>query len=341
MANIFPSQVKAHPSFSEPDLILTYAQPSGAFATLADGKPRVKLEPDDLYVYVNTLDLRTDSKASQSSFNAYPSASLVANYISTQTYRIGCGAIYNRDDMQAASRYAISLPHAQDFAIKQGLFQQIRNGLLYGFTPANGEGLLNASGATAVTLPPDSYGNTNILTYDNGQFAIWLLAQVQALKTSMFQYGYDIHNKIVILAPQRILGTLMTQNIVQVTSYQRPGAGTATTLEVVKDVLQELGDQLEWHFDDTLIGKGAGGSDMMILTIPEVETPRIPGVNTGLFNEVKPSMNDVNLLYADVAVPVKIQSPMPNAAIREVQEIRVTSGWNARGAGVYLLSVPY
>lgn len=341
MANVFPSQVKVHPSFSEPDLILTYAQPSGAFSTLADGKPRVKLAQDDLYVYVNTLDIRTDAKASQSSFNAYPSANLVAGYVSTQTYRVGCGAIYNRDDMQAASRYAISLPHAQDFAIKQGIFQQLRNGLLYGFTPSNGEGLLNASGATAVTLPPDSYGNTTLRTYDNGQIALWLLTQIESLKTSMFQYGYDIHNKIVLLAPQRILGTLMTQNIVQVTSYQRPGAGTSSSLDVIKRQLEDFGDKLEWCFDDTLIGKGASGDDMMVMTIPEIETPRIPGINTGMFNEVKPALNDINLMYADLAIPVKIQSPMPNAAIREVQEIRVTAGWNARGAGIYLLSIPY
>lgn len=341
MANLFPSQAKVTPSFSEPELIIKYAQASGAFSILQGAKPRVKLGQGDLYVYINSLDLTTDSMASQSASNFLPSASLIASYNSTQTYLIRTRAIYDHHDMQAASNYAVALPQAQDLAMRQGIVQQMRTGLLYGFTPANGEGILNTVGATAVTLPPDPYGNTTVSTYDNGAMALFILNQIVARKTAMFQSGATVKNKIVILSPQRIGLQLQYANIVQITSYQRAGAGSATTGGTIDQVAAMAGDEVEWQYDDTLIGKGAGGTDAVIITIPEVEVPDIEGINTNVFGGLQPSMKAVNVMYADMAAPRKIPTPTPDGAITEIQEIRVTSGWTLRPEGLAIVSMPY
>ncbi|OYV83435.1 MAG: DUF2184 domain-containing protein [Parcubacteria group bacterium 21-54-25] len=341
MSNFFPAQAKVTPSFSEPDLIITYAQPSGAFAALQGGKPRVKIGSEDLYVYINSLDLRTDVQASQSSFNQLPSATLTASYFSTPTYLIRTRAIYDHHDMAAAGNYNISLPHAQDLAMRQGIFQQMRSALLYGFQPANGEGLVNTAGATSVTLPPDSYGNDSVTTYDNGEMALWLLGQIVQLKTGMFQSGAVVGNNIKIICPQRVGLQLGYANIVQVVQYQRPGAGTATTAEVVNETAKANGDTVEWYYDDTLIGKGAGGTDLVIMTMPEIEQPDISGINTNVFADVNPNMKAVNVQYADMAAPIKIPTPTPDGAITEVQELRITSGWGIRPQGLYLLSMAY
>ncbi len=341
MGNYFPAQAKVTPSFSEPDLIITYAQPSGAFAALQGGKPRVKLGSSDLYVYVNALDLRTDTQASQSSFNNLPSATLKATYYSTPTYLIRTRSDYDHHDMAAAGHYNVSLPHARDLASRQGIFQQMRTALLYGFNPANGEGLLNTAGATSVTLPPDSLGNDSTSTYDNGQMALFLLQQIVNLKTRMYQSGANISNRIVIVSPQRVGVQFGYANIVQVVQYQRPGAGTATTAQVVNEVAKEFGDTVEWYYDDTLIGKGAGGTDAIILTIPEIEQPDIAGINTNVFADVNPNMKAVNLQYADMAAPMKIPTPIPDGGITEVQELRITSGWCVRPEGLTILNFAY
>ena len=341
MANYFPAQAKVSPSFSEPELIITYAQASGAFAALQGGKPRVKIGSEDLYVYINRLDLRSEVQVSQSAGNLLPSVNLQADYIQTQTYLVRTRATFDHHDERAAAQYAVSLPAANDLAMRQGIFQQMRSGLLYGFNAANGEGLLNASGATAVTLPADSYGNTTVSTYDNGQMALWLLGEIVALKSGMYQSGGTIKNKIVIVAPQRIFLTLQYAAIVQVTSYQRPGAGTSTVGDVVQKTVEEMGDEIEWYFDDTLIGKGAGGADAVLLTIPEVEQPDVPGINTNVFPELQPNMKAINLMYADMAAPMKIPTPVPDGGITEVQELRVSSGWCVRPQGLYILSMPH
>jgi len=341
MANLFPARARVNPHFAEPDLIVTYAQASGAFEALQGGKPRVKLGADDLYVYVNSLDLRTEAQASQAAPNFLPSATLVGGQYSTPTYLVRTRSVWDHHDIAAAASYNVSLPAAQDLAARQGIYQQMRTALLYGYQPSNGEGLLNSPSATQVTLPPDPYGNTTFSTYDNGAMAIWLLQQIVNLKISMYQSGGRIKSQVVVISPQRIFLQAQIANIVQLTSYQRPGAGTSTTANVAKDVLAEAGDELVWYFDDTLQGKGSAGSDAVILTIPELEVPEIPGINTNVFGEVQPAMKAVNLQYANMAAPMKIPTPTPDGAITEVQELRITSGWNVRGPGLAVLNIPH
>ncbi|PFW54759.1 DUF2184 domain-containing protein, partial [Bacillus sp. AFS075960] len=84
-----------------------------------------------------------------------------------------------------------------------------------------------------------------------------------------------------------------------------------------------------------------GGSDAVILTIPEIEKPDIPGINTNVFADVNPNMKAVNLMYADAAAPIKIPTPIPDGGITEVQELRVTSGWGVRPEGITILSMPH
>jgi hypothetical protein len=337
MPNIFPTQRKLTPSFSEPDLVITYAQPSGAFAALEGGRPRVKIGSEDMAVYINHLDIRSNAAAGQSPMNAMPSADLVADFYTTPTYIFRNRAIWDHHDMARAAMYSVPLPAAQDFACRQGIFQQMRNALLYGFNPTLGEGLLNTIGATKVALPPDPFGNTNWSTYDNGALALFFLNQIVALKSGMYQAG--IKNEIVVISPQQEFLQFAYANIVQVTAYQRPGAGTATTGEVVRVVAKESGDEFSWHFDDTLIGQGTAGGDPIILTMPEIGVPSIPGIDAAVFNGAPiPKMNAVNLMYLDMAAPMKIPTPTPDGAITEIHETRGTSGWCIRAPGLYILS---
>lgn len=335
----FNAQLKVNPSFSEPDAILTYAQPSGAFAVLPESSPRVKLGENDLYVYINSIDVRTQSQNSQFSPSLLPSASLTGTYGSTQTYNLLVRNEYGPEDEAAAAAYNVSAPQMLDFAGQQGIFQGMRSMLLYGVNSSNGEGLLNTVGATAVTLPPDSYGNDTVLTYDNGEMALWLLNQITNLLVGTYQTTNKL--RVVLLAPQRVLVQFQLANVVQLTSYQRDGAGTGTTASMVQDFLNRMGYELEFCYDDTLEGKGANGSDMMILTVPEIETPTIDKFNTNKFGDTKPHLNAVSLMYTDMAAPMKIPTPIPDGAITEVQKLRASCGWCVRPQGLFLLSMPY
>lgn len=339
MANIAPAFAVINPSYTEPGIILPYFQASGAFYTLAGEEPLVRLGDGDLQVYMKRLDIRTRVAAGQSAYNLLPSISTAPSMINTPTYLARVRGEYDHHDTAAMGRWGVSIVEAQRLGMRQGHFQLARTALLYGMNPANGEGLVNAPGATAVNLPADTNGNDTIVTYDNGQMATFLLTQISALKTRTNQLG--IGRKINILAPQRVLGAFEYQNIVQLTQYQRAGGGTVPTAGVVKDVLDMNEDDIAWLYDDTLIGKGAGGNDAIVINMPEVEKPRGSRINTNEFAMLEPGIAACTVMYCDMAAPREIPTPLPGGAIDTLSEWRWTSGWQVRPEAITIVSAQY
>lgn len=336
---ITPSYVQIHPSYTMPEIVLQYQQASGAFSLLASGDPQVRLGDGDLAVYLKKADIRTKQSVAQGAYNQLPSVSIQMNQVSTPTYLIRTRAEYDHHDSAAAGRWGISIDEAQRLGMRQGTFQSMRNALLNGYNPANGEGLINTPGATSVSLPADSNGNTTIVTYDNGQLAVFLLQIVTSLKTRTMQLGTPV--RICVLGPQRTLGAMEYQNIVQLTQFQRSGAGSETTKGVMEAVLNMNGDTLEWGYDDTLIGKGAGGNDLIIVTIPEVKKPVGSKINTNEFAQVSPGLEACNLMLCDMAAPREIRSPLAGGAIDVLSELRITPGWGIRPEAITLFSAKY
>lgn len=341
MAAITPSYTIVNPSYVAPELIISYQQASGAFETIASGNPQVRLGTGDQYAYMRSLDIRTQVTSSQSgNGNQLPSVALDARMISTPTYMFRARGIYDHHDTAAAGNWNVALPEAQRLGMRQGIFQQLRNALLFGMNPAGGEGMLNTVGATTETLPADSDGNTTVLTYDHGQMAVYLLGHVQAALTRTMQLGRQL--RVVILGPQRVLGAMEIQQIVQLTSYQRPGGGTATVKGTMAGVLSDAGIQIDWVYDDTLIGAGAGGTDAVMITIPEVEVPEVnPTINTNEFAKLSPSLAANALMFCDMAAPREIPTPIPGGAVDVLSELRSTSGWAVRPEAITILSMAY
>ena len=339
MANIAPAFVIVNPSFIEPSLLLPYSQASGAFDTLPTGEPLTRLGEGDLYVYIKRVDVRTKVAAGTMAYNLLPSISTSLEMISTPTYLLRVRGEYDHHDTAAMGKWGVDIVSAQRLGMRQGHFQLARSALLYGFNPANGEGLLNTNGATAVSLPPDSNGNDTIVTYDNGQLGVFILTQISALKTRTNQLG--IGRDFTILGPQRALGAMEYQNIVQLVQFQRAGAGSTTTAGVVKDILDMNKDKIIWCYDDTLIGKGAGGSDAIIINMPEVKKPSGNKINTNEFARLSPGMEACALMYCDMAAPREIPTPLPGGAIDVLSEWRITSGWGVRPEAVTIVSAVY
>ena len=339
MANIAPSFVMVQPSFVAPGIILPYSQASGAFDTVYGAKPTIALGDGDLYAYMKRMDLRTKNAAGQSAYNELPSISTAMSMISTPSYLIRVRGEYDHHDTAAMGRWGVPIAETQRLGMRQGIFQLMRSALLYGFNPANGEGLINAQGATAINLPPDSNGNTTVVTYDNGQMAIFLLGLIASLKTRTNQLG--IGRKFVFLMPQRIGAQLEYTNIVQLTQFQRLGAGSTTSAGVVKEALSWNEDEITWTYDDTLIGKGAGGNDAVLLVMPEVAKPSEAIPNTNEFATLEPGIDACTLMYADMAAPREIPTPLPGGAIDVLSELRCTSGWGIRPEAITIASMQY
>lgn len=339
MAGISSAFVTVNPSYIVPELLLPYSQASGAFELLGGGEPLIRLGDGDLVVYIKRIDLRTKMAAGQAAYNQLPGVSFAMSMIQTPTYLLRVRAEYDHHDTAAAGRWGVSIVEANRLGMRQGHFQLARSALLTGMNPASGEGLLNTPGATAISLPADSNGNTSVVTYDNGQMAFFILAQISGIKTRTNQLG--IGRKFTILGPQRVLGAFEYQNIVQVTQFQRVGAGSSSTAGVIKEVLDWNGDEITWAYDDTLIGAGAGGTDAVVITMPEVEKPTANKINTNEFAKLSPGLEACTLQFCDMAAPKEIPVPLPGGAIDIVSEWRITSGWAPRPECVTIMSMLY
>jgi hypothetical protein len=258
--------------------------------------------------------------------------------ISTPTYLLRVRAEYDHHDTAAMGRWGISIVEAQRLGMRQGIFQQLRGGLLQGFTPANGEGLLNTQGATTLNLPADSNGNTTISTYDSGQLAQFILNQIAAAKVRTMQVGIPL--RVTVLTTQRVM-TQLAYQIVQLVQFQRPGAGSGSPGVVVDTAAGWNGDEIVWVTDDTLIGQGAGGTDVIMITIPEVKKPIAHKLNTNEFSKLTPGLAACNLQYMDMAAPRELPCPLPGGAIDITSELRATSGWAVRPEALTIISAGY
>ena len=340
MAVLMPAWQRITPSYDEPGILIQINQFSGAFAALADGKPRVRLNEGDLMAYIKTLSMRTRVAAQQSSsVNQIPSNDIIGGVIGTGTYLVRNRAEFDHHDTAAAANYNVPIVEAFRLAGRQGIFQNQRDILLYGMNPARGEGLLNSPNSTQVTLPADPYGNTTVSTYDNGAMVVFLLTQIQALLTRTYQLG--IERTFVILGPQQDLGAWEIQNIVELVQYQRLGAGSATVAGVVKEVMKQSGHNIMWCYDDTLIGKGAGGTDAIIIVMPEISQPIGDMPDTNEFGKLPNGLYANTLMYTDMAAPREIMAPLPAGAVDMTLELRSSSGWLIRPESLSVLSMAH
>jgi len=261
--------------------------------------------------------------------------------ISTATYRLQTRAQYDNFDEAATGAWGYALPEALRLAARQGIAQQLRNALLYGYNPANGEGLLNTAGATRVNLGADSNGNVGYSTWDSGQLAQFLLNMIGNLKTTTLQIGQPL--RLVFLAPQRFIQQISYGGIVSLTQFQRIGAGVETTAGLVETVASWAGgDDVSFAADDTLVGQGYGGTDAIILVAPELKIPRANAqINTNVFATLTPNQTATTLMLCDVAAPTEIPTPLPDGGITTLYTMRSTSGWGIRPEGMTILSAAY
>ncbi len=349
MALIAPARMTVNPSFTSPRFLLNNAVRSGFMRLFPGDGPDVKLTEGAKAVYVPVLDLRTLAKGSQTGYNELPSVSIKADYITTPAYEQKVRVAYSREDLNAASSWNISLASAYTMAMRQAHFQLLRDAALFGFNPQNGEGLINsASGTVRERLQADSNGKTTLDDYDPGQalqaFLRAITGRLNACNLLGISAQYNAGGppvRVVFLAPQRVLG-LLASRIVELTSYQRPGAGSASIIQSIIDVMKASNVDVQFAPDDTLRGRGEGGTDAVILTIPELPDMGAQGqFDTNVFgDEFQPDERACNALFVDREVPAEISGPIGAEGTDTVSFMTVTSGWSLRGEATAILSIP-
>ena len=330
MANDATTWAMTHPSHMEPGIVLQLNQKSDFIYALGDAKLRVQLASEDKNVYLRQLAVRTKVSSGQAGSNQIPSCSITTGLASAPTYLQQVRAEYDHHQTAMMALWNTSIVEAQRLAMRQGHYISMRNKCLYGTIPSNGEGIVNATGAYTTALPPDSLGDQSFSSYDYGQMLIFVLGIFQLLRQRTYQFNVGGKSRFVVIGPQEVIGLWEQTQVIQLTSYQRPGAGSATVGMALRKVLEENDCELMLGYDDSLIGQGPGGTDIVIFALPEIEVPKGPDPNTNAFGSLMPNFNYNITQYADVAAPIEIPTPLAGGAIDVLSEMRLTTGWVIR-----------
>jgi hypothetical protein len=164
---------------------------------------------------------------------------------------------------------------------------------------------------------------------------------IGSLKVSTLQIGQPL--RLVFLAPQRFISQISYSGVVSLTQFQRIGAGVETAAGLVETVAQWAGgDDVSFAADDTLIGQGAGGTDLILLIAPELKIPKANAqINTNIFATLTPNQTATSLMLTDVSAPTEIPTPIADGGITTLYTMRSTSGWGIRPEAISLLSAAY
>lgn len=337
----FQAFEKITPSFTEPRIILSYAQKSGAFNALSGRKPRMTTAQGDKKVYIHKLDMRSDARVNQSGAESLPTPEFQTTLISTPLYTIRNRAEWDMTDVQHAGNWNVALPEAYTKANRHGQFNVLRRLLLNGVRAGDGEGIINTPNATAVNFTADAQGNATLVTADPDHTFSFLQQLVVDLRSRIMSISQG-NIRINFTAPQRVIGRLQ-QSIVEVTSYQRQGAGSASIAGALEETGAWNGTEWEFSVDDTLIGAGAGGADLCIVNAPELINPQSgSSINTNEFATLQPSLEDAALQYTDRAAPTEFPTPIPGpGAVDVLYHMEASAGWVVRPESLTLLSIKY
>lgn len=340
MSNLITPTVQLlHPNYVEPGLILQQAQESGALELLGSAEPLVRLSNTTRQVYVKRADIRTRIQQAQSAGNMLPSVDVQFDMDGTAAYLQRIRQGFDHHDADMASEWGVGILDVFRYGTRQAHFQGLRNALLHGVTPQLGEGLLNTIGATRTSMTADANGNTTVSTYDpDASFNFWL-NEIADLKTRTNQIGTGA--RIVMVAPQRVVAQYSIRQVVQLTQWQRAGAGTNVVSGSLDEVLSMGDDEFQMQSDDTLIGAGAGGTDAIILTIPEIRVQNNRKFSTNEFAKLSPNLTACNLQFINTPMPIEILSPIESGRTDYLSEMRLTSGWSVRPEAVTIVSAAF
>lgn len=340
MSNLITPTVQLlHPSYVEPGLVLAQSQASGAFEALGGTEPLVRLSNTTRQVYVKRADIRTRIQQAQSAGNMLPSVDVQLDMDGTAAYLQRIRQGFDHHDADMASEWGVGILDVFRYGTRQAHFQGLRNALLHGVSPQLGEGLLNTVGATRTTLPVDSNKNSTVSSYDpNESFTFWL-NEIADLKVRTNQVGTG--RRIVMIAPQRVVAQYTIRQVIQLTQWQRQGAGSNVVAGSLSEVLSMGDDEFQMQCDDTLIGAGANGTDAIMLTMPEIEVQEGRIFNTNEFAKLAPNLTACNLQFINTPMPIEILSPIESGRTDFLSEMRLTSGWSVRPEAVTIVSAPF
>ena len=218
------------------------------------------------YLYLTTLEtIHPPTTIGQQWRGGVDSAQFANNQLAYQYYTIQ--ARYEYTDQQAAKLGKIipgvGIEKLLDDLCQQGVQQRRHYGALFGFDPAQTQGLVKQG--TTATFPADSDANTTVSAYNPDELLAFMAGQARTAMNNT----YGMAKPVVFMSSVRVVNFIRS-TMINLTQYQMPGAGVDSVGGAYNRVVGEwLGvGKIEFIADDLLKGTGTNGADIMLFVAP-------------------------------------------------------------------------
>ena len=106
----------------------------------------------------------------------------------------------------------------------------------------------------------------------------------------------------------------------------------------MKSVMEWNGKDIEFYVDNTLEGKGDGGTDGIILAIPELVDQTDSAFNTNVFASLQPNITANIVQMCDTPEPVFKTVPLSLDNNEIMSEQKIIPAWGLRPEAITFIS---
>jgi hypothetical protein len=223
-------------------------------------------EIGDDYAYLTTLEkIHTPTTIGQQWRGGVDTAQFATNQLAYQYYTIQ--ARFEYTDQQAAKLGKI-LPGIGIHDLfgrlsRQGIAQRDHYGALFGFDPAQTQGLVKQG--TTASFPADSDGHSTLTAYNPDELMAFMAGQARTAMNNT----YGMAKPVVFMSSVRVVNWIKS-TMINLTQYQMPGAGVDSVGGAYSRVVGEwLGvGKIDFVADDLLKAAGTNSTDVMLFVAP-------------------------------------------------------------------------
>ena len=291
------------------------------------------------YLYLTTLDkIDTPTTIGQQWRGGVDTAQFSNNQLAWQYYTIQARMEYT--DQQAAKLGkilpGIGIDTLLDKLCRQGINQRDHYGTLFGFDPAQTQGLVKQG--TTATFPADSDAHTTVSSYNPDELMAFMATQARTAMNNT----YGMAKPVVFMSSVRVVNWIKSV-MLNLAQYQMPGAGVDSIGGAYSRVVGEwLGvGKIEFIADDLLKGAGTGGADVMLFVAPgltEQDSVK-PEYSQYLLGDLP--MNMMNTFKDEAGGLIISRNPVINRVTSADYSLQTTPGAVIRADAVRVIEATY
>ena len=296
-------------------------------------------EIGDDYAYLSTLErIHTPTTIGQQWRGGIDSTQFTNNQLAYQYYTIAASYAYT--DQQAAKlgklMPGIGIEKLFSKLTRMGIAQRDHYGALFGFDPAQTQGLVKQG--TTASFPADTDSHTTISSYNPDELMAFMAGQARTAMNNT----YGMAKPVIFMSSVRVVNWIKSV-MINLTQYQMPGAGVDSIGGAYSRVVGEwLGvGKIEFIADDLLKAAGTNSTDVMLFIAPGLSEQDAVNPQYSQYQLDDLPINMMNTFKDEAGGIIESRNPVIDRVTKVYLTLQTTPGAVTRADAVRVIEAAY